>query len=182
MPKEPSSSTSRLRAATLQVAPFGVAGIAAPLVSLGGDGQEHLPTLLLGFLLTFASLGALTLAVARPAGRLATNVSVYAWLASLTFLVYSTGGANSGATLVLFLPALWVSLYGVRVDALITLALMLSGVIAVSLLDGASEFTTTDVRRLIAFITIPSLAVWTISTLVQRQSAASTKLVAPSGR
>jgi diguanylate cyclase (GGDEF)-like protein len=163
-------STSRLRAAVLRVAPFGVAGVAAPLVSLSGDGQEHLAALLVGLLLTVAALGALTMAIARPAGRLTINLCVYAWLASLTLLVYSTGGANSGATLVLFLPALWMSLYGVRVDALISLALMLTGVIAVSLLDGAAELTTTDVRRLIAFISVPSLAVWTISTLVQRHA------------
>lgn len=157
----------------LRVAPFGMAGVAAPLVSLGGDGPEHLTALAVGLVLNVAALGALTLAVARPAGRLSTNLCVYAWLASLTLLVYSTGGANSGATLVLFLPALWVSLYGIRVDALITLALMLSGVFSVSLLDGATELTTTDVRRLIAFITVPSLAVWTISTLVQRQASSA---------
>ncbi len=61
-----------------------------------------------------------------------------------------------------------MSLYGAREDALVTLAFMLTAVIAVTLLDGASEVTTTDVRRLISFITVPALAVWAISTLVQR--------------
>ncbi|MEO8105720.1 MAG: sensor domain-containing diguanylate cyclase [Actinomycetes bacterium] len=171
MPKEPSSSTSRLRAATLQVAPFGVAGLVAPLVSLGGDGQAHPGPLLAGLALTLAGLTALTLAVARRSHRLTMNLTVYVWLGALTLLVYGTGGADSGATLVLFLPALWVSLYGERLDALITLALMLAAVIAVTVLDGASDLTTTDVRRIIVFTAVPALAVWAISTLVQRQGA-----------
>ena len=153
----------------LQIAPFGVAGVVAPLVSLGGDGQSHLGALLAGLALTLGALAGLTVSVARHARRLPTNFFVVLWLAALTLLVYGTGGANSGATLVLFLPALWVSLHGERLDALITLALMLAGVIAVTLLDGASELTTTDVRRIIVFIAVPALAVWTVSTLVQRQ-------------
>jgi diguanylate cyclase (GGDEF)-like protein len=127
--------------------------------------------LITGLALMLGSLAGLAVAVARHAGRISLNAWTYAWLLSLTLLVLGTGGAGSGATLVLFLPALWVSLYGMRVDALVTLALMLSSVIAVSVLDGASDLTTTDVRRIVVFVTVPALAVWTISTLVQRLAA-----------
>ena len=170
MNQEPAPSTSRLRVAALQVAPFAMAGLAAPLVSLGGDGESQIGALVIGLVLMLVSLTGLAVAVARHAGRVSLNAWTYAWLLSLTLLVHGTGGAGSGATLVLFLPALWVSLHGERLDALITLALMLSGVIAVTMLDGASDLTTTDVRRIIVFITVPALAVWTISTLVQRKA------------
>ncbi len=168
MKQEPTPSTSRLRAAALQIAPFAVAGLAAPLVSLGGDGESRMWALLSGLILMVVSLAGLALAVARRARRFSLNAWTYAWLLSLALLVHGTGGTGSGATLVLFLPALWVSLYGIRVDALVVVVLMLASVIALTMLDGASELTSTDVRRIIVFVTVPALAVWTISTLVQR--------------
>ena len=168
MSQEPKSSTSRLGAAVQQVAPFAVAGIAAPLVSLGGDGDYHLWALLAGLSIMLISLVGLAKVFDRAASRLRKSAWTLTWLLSLALLVYGAGGADSGATLILFVPPLWMSLYGARSDALVTLAFMLIAVIAVTLLDGASELTTTDVRRLIAFITVPALAVWTISTLVQR--------------
>ncbi|MCZ3385377.1 MAG: sensor domain-containing diguanylate cyclase [Actinomycetia bacterium] len=151
-----------------QVAPFAVAGLAAPLVSLGGDGQSHLRALISGLVIMLISLAGLANVFERDASRLWKNLWTLTWLLSLALLVYGAGGADSGATLILFVPPLWMSLYGERSDALVTLAFMLTAVIAVTLFDGASEVTTTDVRRLIAFITVPALAVWTVSTLVQR--------------
>lgn len=162
------SSTSRLRAAALQVAPFVVAGIAAPLVSLSGGAEGQVLALLPGLALMAISLTGLIYATATQSGRLAANAWVWTWTVALGTLVHAVGGADSGATLILFLPALWLSLYGERLDALIALALMLTSVIAVTILDGASELTTTDTRRIVVFVTVPALAVWTISTLVQR--------------
>ena len=168
MSQELRSSTSRLGAAVQQVAPFAVAGLAAPLVSLGGDSEYHVEALLVGLVIMLISFVGLAKVFDRAASRLWKNAWTLTWLLSLALLVYGAGGADSGATLILFVPPLWMSLYGARSDALVTLAFMLIAVIAVTLLDGASELTTTDVRRLIAFITVPALAVWTISTLVQR--------------
>lgn len=168
MPKEPETSTSRLGDATMRVAPFAAAGIAAPLVSLGGGRESHTVSLLAGVAIMIVAVAGLASVFDRASSRTWTNVWCAVWLVALALMVYGSGGADSGATLILFLPPLWLSLYGTRSDAMVALALMLAAVIAVTLLDGAASLTTTDVRRLVVFITVPALAVWTISTLVQR--------------
>jgi diguanylate cyclase (GGDEF)-like protein len=151
-----------------QVAPFALAGIVAPLISLGGDAAPNLRSLVAGLVLLGFSMTGMTWSLALQHPRWMQSAWIYLWIVALTLLVLGVGGAGSGATLILFLPALWMSLYSTRLEALAVLAVVVACVISVTLFDGASELTTVDVRRIMAFVTVLALAVWTISTLVSR--------------
>lgn len=159
---------ARLSSAGGQVAPFLVAGILAPLITVGGGTSTDWSMVAASLALLVVTMLGLTWAVATAAPEWAHMTWVVGWLLALTMLVHGTGGAGAGATLVLLLPALWMSLYGSRLEALVVLALMLTGVGVVTLFDGATELDTVDIRRIVVFLTVPALAVWTVSTLVQR--------------
>ena len=168
MSEDAGRATSRPAAAVRQVAPFMMAGIIAPLISLGGDTTLHPPMIAAGLVTVGLSLTGLIWSLAADLPRWTHYFWVYGWLLGLTLLIQGAGGAGSGGTLVLFLPALWMSLYGTRLEALVVLAVMVSCVVGVTVLDGVSDLTTVDVRRIVVFVTVPALAVWTVSTLVSR--------------
>ena len=161
----------RLAAATRQVAPFLIAAIAAPLVSIGEQVSVHESALLSGFVLLALSAISLICALAWSLSEWVHRGCVFAMLGALALLVYGAGGTSSGATLVLLVPVVWMALYGTRLDVLVTLALMLTAIVGLTLAEGLSEVTTSDVRRIVVFLTVPALTAWTVSSLVQRLGA-----------
>lgn len=167
MPKDQSAYNHRVAAAARQVAPFAIAGAAAPLAAIGGA-QLQSWAVALGFgLLVTASMGMVAGLAIRPS-RFLEVFWVFGSLVAVTLLVYGVGGTDSGATLVLLVPVIWMALYGSRLDALVTLALMLTALIGLIITDGTTELLPADIRRIVVFLTVPTLAALTVSNLVQR--------------
>ena len=162
----------RIAAAVRQVAPFVVAAVAAPAVSAGmGDSAVNRTALIAGSaLLTMAAVG-MVLVLAEVGPRSLHLPCVLGSVAALALIVHGVGGTGSGAVLVLLVPVVWTALYGSRLGVLVVLGAMVAAVVELTVADGTSELSTSDVRRIVVFVTVPALTAWTVSTLVQRLAA-----------
>ncbi|HVQ86775.1 MAG TPA: sensor domain-containing diguanylate cyclase [Actinomycetes bacterium] len=171
MPETVSQDSKTVAEATRQVAPFALAGVAAPLVAIGSGGLVQNWALLLGVALLLVASLCMILDLARSPRRWVQDTCVFVCLLALTLLVHGAGGTDSGAALVLLVPVVWMALYGSRLDVLVTLALMLTSIVALTLSDGSTDISSTDLRRIVVFVTVPALIVWTVSNLVHRLEA-----------
>ncbi|MDH4159622.1 MAG: sensor domain-containing diguanylate cyclase [Actinomycetota bacterium] len=161
----------RIADAMRQVAPFLLAAVAAPLVAISSGSSRIDAALLAGFTLLVLTGGAMVLVQSGETPRWLHGPVVLGAVVALALIVHGVGGTASGATLALLVPVVWTALYGSRPEVLVVLAAMLSAVVVLTVADGTSELSTSDVRRIVVFLSVPALTAWTVSTLVQRLAA-----------
>jgi diguanylate cyclase (GGDEF)-like protein len=168
----PSSRARRIADAMRQVAPFVVAAAAAPLVAVGsGPSRVVDPALVAGLCVLAATAAGMVLVQSGVLPAVLQGPLALCSVLALAVLVYGAGGTASGATLVLLVPVVWTALYGSRPQVLVVLAAVLAAVVVLTVTDGTSELSTSDVRRIVVFLSVPALTAWTVSTLVQRLAA-----------
>jgi diguanylate cyclase (GGDEF)-like protein len=142
------------------------------LVAISSGGSSRIDAALLaGFTLLVLSSSALVLVQSGAVPGWLHGPVVLGWVAALALIVHGVGGTASGATLALLVPVVWTALYGSRPEVLVVLAAMLSAVVVLTVADGTPELSSSDVRRIVVFLSVPALTAWTVSTLVQRLAA-----------
>ena len=104
MSQIPRNDAKTVAEAARQVAPFALAGVAAPLVAIGSDVIVDNWALTLGVALLIVSSVCMVIDLANSPHRLWQDVCVFASLAALSLLVHGAGGIDSGAALVLLVP------------------------------------------------------------------------------
>ncbi len=88
------------------------------------------------------------------------------YTASVTFLMTATGGVSSGLGSLLLIPVVGVALYGRRWESAVVVALVVAGVLCVSL--SSPHLAAATARRLLLFASIATMFSISIHTLRDR--------------
>jgi hypothetical protein len=93
----------------------------------------------------------------------------------IALLREAVGGGATGYAPLLFLPVLWLALYGSRRQLIVALALGAVTLVAPVVLVGAPAYPEQELRRAVLFVAIASLMGFVVQQLVQSYASASAR-------